>query len=121
MKKPATPIMTTTKAAAPKEPKAPELVVLKNTRRQVAVFNLPHAEFCEDGACACTSTIRRRAELLPDGSTGVRETSVRINGSLTILARSSSGPISKRVMNVRDVSAAVARGDLQVAVVTLSD
>lgn len=37
---------------------ASKTVKLKNATRQALVFNLPHAEYCADGPCACQQVTR---------------------------------------------------------------
>ena len=89
-------------------------MMLKNTAKQpgTQVFNLRHEQFCAEGPCACTNTTLPLAVETDDGKTGVQIIDRRICASLTI-PPGATVEADPRVEKVRDVQAALARGDLR--------
>jgi len=82
-------------------------VTLKNTQRQMLVFNLGHESYCKAlGACACR--IVRRA------GTPASVPGRRVCSSLTVLAGAAAEALPRAVLAVPEIARAVASGALRV-------
>lgn len=100
-------------AAAPPSKVAPSPPPkLLNRSKTIQVFNLPHAEFCGQGACICTKKMLELSVLLPDGTRGRREEPRLISESLTLLAGETK-EVDERVLQVGSVKTALAKGTLR--------
>jgi hypothetical protein len=90
-------------------------VTLENRLRQMQVFNLVHDAYCRDGACACREVEAVVVEENPrTGDRAPRRVTRRAPAALTLLAREVRPSLPDAVLDVPDVRAAVARGQLRV-------
>jgi hypothetical protein len=90
-------------------------VTLENRLRQMQVFNLVHEAYCREGACACSEVEVVVVEENPrTGERAPRRVSRRAAAALTLLAREVRPGLPDAVLDVLDVRAAVARGQLRV-------
>lgn len=89
------------------------MVILQNRTRRAIDFNLPHESYCGEGPCAC-STVEQPV-IVNDMDTGVQGLKVvekKFCASITLLAGGLSDELADSVLNVPDVSAAIARGEV---------
>jgi hypothetical protein len=93
------------------------MIVLKNTLRTQQVFNLSPCpgDGCE--TCFCTTQTTNVREALPDGTSGIRVTTKKLPGSITLLA-GASGTYPDWVGSCTDVQRAIDRGGLSLVQIT---
>jgi len=90
-------------------------VTLENRLRQMQVFNLVHEAYCREGVCACREVEAVVVEENPrTGDRAPRRVTRRAAAALTLLAREVRQGLPDTVLQVPDVRAAVARGQLRV-------
>ena len=90
-------------------------VTLENRLRQMQVFNLVHDAYCREGACACREVEAVVVEENPrTGDRAPRRVTRRAPAALTLLAREVRPGLPDAVLDVSDVRAALARGQLRV-------
>lgn len=94
-------------------------VQLKNKRRGVVVFNLPHEQVCTETECLCTRQKVGVQDHNPEtGAKSVRGFNRRLASSITLLAAGHEGATSKPLPNgvarLPEVLAAVDIGELEV-------
>ena len=90
-------------------------VTLESRVRQMQVFNLPHDLYCEAGECACSDVVMVVAAENPrTGARGLRHTSRKMPGSLTLFARERRAGLPVAILEVPEVKAAIARRRVRV-------
>lgn len=100
---------TTVRAPAQlaREPRAAS-VVLKNISTESFTVNLTHEGYCRHaGECFCQQATLRLNPQQSDGSGGYQERKVRRPASVIILAKSSSRPLHRAVLQLPGVRVAM--------------
>jgi hypothetical protein len=90
-------------------------VTIENRLRRMQVFNLVHEAYCRGRGCSCTEiTVVVTDENQRTGERAPRRVPKKVPAALTMLAREVRTGLPLSVLQVPDVRAAIARGDLRV-------
>lgn len=90
-------------------------VTIENRLRQMQVFNLVHDPYCRGRGCSCSEiTVVVTDENPRTGERAPRRVPKKVPAALTLLAREVRSGLPTSLLQVPDVRAALARGDLRV-------